>query len=340
MSLEFNSTMKDVRSCKIFREDIDVSQVHEPLHAEVRPEQQESGASRGFLWKEYSFDEQGRETGLTVYFEDGRIQHSLRRGFDQLGRPVNIEESGEDCPNPVTTLVQYVDEEKLVSRVQYFDKEVNEKELTWHDGEGRPLRTELKDWEDVLQSSTERAYDEKGNMVLFVQKTGTGEELLRIEYRYDVEGNLVEEREIRDGETLQRTFAYEGKKPVLELWTEEENAFVLKREYDLFGREVRNMKYIGSAGDRVTRALFDDSGNVVERDSENEILALTMTTTTYDADGRVLEEVRNIAEQGVIIKNRNHFDAAGRLQETLHLNSSKGRYSSGGESYILRYEYK
>ncbi len=332
--------LKDAECVRVYRNELKSWNGEVSLQATHSDHPETDPIEKGFLWQEARFDSEGRVVEAKQYFPDGKLQHGIAQTYDSQGRLVNREETGEDCPLPVKTIITYDDVEKLHLRIQYFDKEVHEKEFVWHDAAGRPVKTEVHDWENTVQSVTERAYDEKGNLLSFRQCDGSGNEMVRIGYEYDENGLLVKETEYTEDQALVRNHIYKEGRLFAETWSSDGFDFVQKYGYDSKGNRILTVKYVGPLEADVRDTIFDDSGNVIRRIDDGGISALYVEKLSYDAENRVVGSVENIAEHGVIVKMQRSHDEKGRPSEMLHIYSSSGRYSSGGESYYLFYEYE
>ncbi len=296
---------------------------------------------KGYLWQELRYNDKKVVIESVRYSSDGKIDHRLVNSYDEAGHLLNSKEEGIDCPRPVTNVYTRDPAERKITKVQYFDNEVNEKEHTWVNERDQVIKTELFDWEDHLLNRVEKEYDDTGHLLVFKQYDGDGNEMIQIDHTYDDEGNILNETETVDGESIVRNFFYETGKLVKETWIEDGIEIAEISRYDEKGNRTAVVKKRADIEETEEddKTIFDDSGNVIA-DINSIGSALAVKKTVYDEKNRVIESIDNRAEMGVIVKVQRSFNKQDQLEEVIYIYSQSGRYSSGGESFYLFYEYE
>ncbi len=299
----------------------------------VIEERIEDTSGKLFSRKNYTYDESGNITHITMDSSENFVQKSIE--YDAYDKPLKIMH-----PNGGITRFfrDYKHQNQQGHSVQYEEET------------------------DPLGNTTARTYDEQGNIAFEEFRSPLGHTIRKLNYHYDGVGNLVSrfEQEINTGEdTVHTQFLYDGRNQ--EITTIEAvgapDQKTTQKEYNHIGKIEKIIKpdgaemhylydYLGRLTDEIDSTgrfyyyyTYDSADNIV---SVANLVTQKITIREYDSNNRVVSELQ---ENGIELKYK--YDNLDRTTEVILPDDSSFSYTYDAanltkiarDSYQLTYSY-
>jgi YD repeat-containing protein len=262
------------------------------------------------IWHATGTEANERTNTTSLEFRpDGLLAHQLHHNpdgsewtttynYDQAGRLQHI--STENSAGPVSLAFHEYDDAGRLARIFTRPDGTNEHNLETYeyDAEGCKSQTRLVDprVHGVAVQGSDTAYPSRGaakvvtrynqrdqpNESLFQDQSGRL--LSRVDFRYDNDGNLIEETQTHIATAMPPELAQEGTAAQLEAARAMFGSVHQLHTYDQQGRRVRTRVRIGPLSDEITNRTYNEHGDEVEVINES-----IQRGYNLDEEGRISE---------------------------------------------------
>lgn len=261
------------------------------------------------------FDEEGRKT-YDCHYEHGEKENIAVLEYNEQGllQKEVIDFVSDELQE--TTEFKYDENKQIIQKIKHFPSSDCSTSTYLYNDKGLLIKKETKDSGDEVEEVETFEYKED-LLIKEVTRNWTGEETLTIDYTYDDQKRLVEEKRFHVGEVPLRTvYSYEksNDKPDITISN-------LKT-----GKTVEAWRY-----------FFDDKQRLTEEIVESIVHAHTKQRTaySYDEDGHVVEILRYDFDK-LVSKTTFKYEKGLVTEEISETPDAKGNFFKNS---VVEYEY-
>ncbi len=215
----------------------------------------------------YEYDEKGNNSQVT-YKQNGQTKKITKKIYNALGNLISETSSADEKKTPLTSLISNNGENVQVFFAPDGITELT-KEKTIFNKAGQLVKKELSSANGNLMMSETKNYNLQGNITQFVHFDAADKVTLTTDYEYDIKGNLLKDKTLRNNILFAET----------------------NNEYDLIGKLIKKTRLNSkNQVDYYFTYEYDLLGNMSKENYFYNNQLMSIRTFEYDANGNKTKE--------------------------------------------------